>query len=380
MDEQKEMTARNTSVGADGRQPYTSIPSKSICNNYDFVKTFNEKSFDEYRNEYIKSMNKSFLKTVTMTDLYDAVFESRPPVIDNILYNGAYLFVGAPKVGKSFFMAQLAYHVSTGTPLWGFDVSKGPVLYLALEDDYRRLQQRLYQMFGTESTENLFLSISASQLGKGLDEQLYRFIQEHPGTKLIIIDTLKMVLEGGNENYSYAKDYETILRFKSFAYANDVCILLVHHTRKQQADDKFDMISGTNGMLGAADGAFLLHKEKRTENNAILDISGRDQGDQRMYLKRDVDRLIWNLERVEKDVHKNPPDPLLEALVSHFGEDFREWNGTPSELVSLLGSDLKPNTLTMKLNITAGRLYDEYGIRYENKRTHDGRRVCFLKE
>ena len=130
------MTARNTSVGADGRQPYTSIPSKSICNNYDFVKTFNEKSFDEYRNEYIKSMNKSFLKTVTMTDLYDAVFESRPPVIDNILYNGAYLFVGAPKVGKSFFMAQLAYHVSTGTPLWGFDVSKGPVLYLALEDDY----------------------------------------------------------------------------------------------------------------------------------------------------------------------------------------------------------------------------------------------------
>ncbi|WP_301545643.1 AAA family ATPase, partial [Ruminococcus bicirculans (ex Wegman et al. 2014)] len=54
------------------------------------------------------------------------------------------LFVGSPKIGKSFFMAQLAYHVSTGTPLWDYPVKKGTVLYLALEDDYRRLQERMY--------------------------------------------------------------------------------------------------------------------------------------------------------------------------------------------------------------------------------------------
>ena len=55
-------------------------------------------------------------------------------------------------------------------------------------------------------------------------------------------------------------------RLKSFADAHGLCILLVHHTRKQTADDKFDMISGTSGLLGAADGAFLLQKEKRTGN------------------------------------------------------------------------------------------------------------------
>ncbi len=65
-------------------------------------------------------------------------------------------------------------------------------------------------------------------------------------------------------------------KLKQFADSNGICLLLVHHTRKQQSDDKFDMISGTNGLLGAADGAFLLHKEKRTDNTAILDISGRD--------------------------------------------------------------------------------------------------------
>ena len=74
-------------------------------------------------------------------------------------------------------------------------------------------------------------------------------------------------------------------KLKRLADACGVCLLLVHHTRKQQADDKFDMISGTNGLLGAADGAFLLQKERRADNAATLDISGRDQQDQRLYLK-----------------------------------------------------------------------------------------------
>ena len=181
-------------------------------------------------------------------------------------------------------MAQLAYHVSTGTPLWNYTTRKGTVLYLALEDDYRRLQERLYRMFGTESADNLFFSVSAGQLGKGLDEQLARFVAEHTDTKLIIIDTLQKVREVGGDNYSYANDYQIMARLKSFADAHGLCILLVHHTRKQTADDKFDMISGTSGLLGAADGAFLLQKEKRTGNAATLEVSGRDQQDQKLCL------------------------------------------------------------------------------------------------
>ena len=72
----------------------------------------------------------------------------------------------------------------------------------------------------------------------------------------------------------YASDYEVITKLKAFADEHGICLLLVHHTRKQQAEDKFDMISGTNGLLGAADGAFLLQKERRTSNAATLDISG----------------------------------------------------------------------------------------------------------
>ena len=72
------------------------------------------------------------------------------------MYAGAYILAGAPKIGKSFLVAQLAYHVSTGQPLWGYDVHQGTVLYLALEDDFRRLQDRMSRMFGVEGTDELY--------------------------------------------------------------------------------------------------------------------------------------------------------------------------------------------------------------------------------
>ena len=316
----------------------------------------------------------AYLHTVSMRELYENVYQSRPPVIDGFLHAGTYLFVGAPKVGKSFFMAQLAYHVSTGLPLWGYSVHKGTVLYLALEDDYQRLQARLYRMFGTDSSENLHFAVCAKQLGAGLDEQLQKFVREHPDTKLIIIDTLQKVRENGSEKFSYANDYEIVGRLKRFADFHNVCLLLVHHTRKQQADDKFDMISGTNGLLGAADGAFMLQKEKRTDSAAVLEVSGRDQQDQRLYLTRDMERLIWQLERTETELWKPPPDPVLEAVAALVARDM-SWSGTATELVTALGVDLKPNTLTMRLNVNAGRLLNEYGIQYENGRSHSGRKI-----
>lgn len=374
MDNKKEKTAPCVSVGADTEQSFQKCSNDIITENAE-----NINSFEAMQRELRKMLDPSCLKTMSMTELYDTVFQSRPPLIDGLLYPGTYLFVGAPKLGKSFLMAQLAYHISTGTPLWNYTVRKGTVLYLALEDDYRRLQERLYRMFGTDGAENLFFSISAGQLGNGLDEQLTKFMQEHPDTKLIIIDTLQKVREVGGDNYSYANDYEIITRLKKFADSYGITLLLVHHTRKQKADDTFDMISGTNGLLGAADGAFLLQKEKRTGNTATLEVSGRDQQEQRLHLKRNERTLAWDLERTETELWKEPPEPLLEIISEKITADFSEWQGTPTELCDFLSVDMKANALTMKLNVNAGRLYNEYGIRYENKRCHDGRKVrlCF---
>ena len=235
-------------------------------------------------------------------------------------------------------------------------------------------------MFGTECSENMYLTVSAGQLDNGLDEQLQNFVKEHPDTSLIIIDTLQKIREVGDDKYSYASDYKVITRLKKFTDNNGICLLLVHHTRKQQADDRFEMISGTNGLLGAADGAFLLHKDKRTSCEAVLEVSGRDQPDQTFYLNRNEDSLVWELDKAETERRMEKPEPVLEAVAKLVTEQTPEWSGRATELAEILGLEIPPNTLSMKLNVNAARLLNEYGIQYESSRNHNGRFLHFQLE
>ena len=376
---QEKTTAPYPPVGADGGQSLSQKPNQSIAEEQAEHKP-QERDFREILRQIDRVNDPAYLPSLSMNELYEKVYPGKPPVVEGLLYPGVYLFVGAPKVGKSFLMAQLAYHVSKGLPLWGYEVRQGAVLYLALEDDYPRLQGRLYRMFGEDSAADLHLSIYAKQLNSGLEEQLKRFVREHPDTRLIIIDTLQKIREAGAEKYSYADDYKVITSLKRFADGTGVCLLLVHHTRKQQADDKFDMISGTNGLMGAADGAFLLQKERRTDSAATLDISGRDLQDQRLYLKRDEERLAWELERRETEPYKEPPDPVLEAVAALVTAERPEWRGTATDLTAALGVDMKANALAMRLNVRAWRLSYEYHIRYESTRTHAGRSIRLTLE
>lgn len=107
--DKKEMTALVPSVGADERQP-----SQKVCKN-------SIPASDKEINENVRvASNPLHLHTVSMTELYQTTYASRPPIIDGLLYAGAYILAGAPKIGKSFLVAQLAYHVSTGSRLWNY--------------------------------------------------------------------------------------------------------------------------------------------------------------------------------------------------------------------------------------------------------------------
>jgi len=216
MTDNEKTTALIPSVGADGGQPphnstNQSIPHETCESNPP------EENIEEMR-ERIRRMNDPhYLHTVSMTELYQTAYKSRPPVIDGLLYSGAYILAGAPKIGKSFLVAQLAYHVSTGQRLWGCEVHQGTVLYLALEDDFQRIQSRMFMMYGVADTASLHFATAANKIGNGLDEQLENFIKEHPDTKLVIIDTMQKIREAGGEAYSYASDYEIIGKLKRFA-------------------------------------------------------------------------------------------------------------------------------------------------------------------
>lgn len=136
MENKKELTASYVSVDTDTEQSFQKCSNNNINENN---KIFN--SFKEMQREMWREADPSYLKAVTFNGLYEATYMDSPLVIDTQLYPGKYLFVGSLKVGKSFLMAQLAYHVSIGTPLWNYDTRNGTVLYLMLEDRSNRLQK-----------------------------------------------------------------------------------------------------------------------------------------------------------------------------------------------------------------------------------------------
>ncbi len=104
------------SVGADGEQPISQKPTASITE-----ETTENNPPEKNDAELLRKMQRmngpAYLPTISMNELYENVYQGRPPVIDGLLCSGTYLFAGAPKVGKSFLVAQLAYHVSTGQKL-----------------------------------------------------------------------------------------------------------------------------------------------------------------------------------------------------------------------------------------------------------------------
>lgn len=376
--EKKEtMTTLNPSVGADeGQSP--------LCNGAIVTENQQESNHRNFEMEemeiWLRQMRRmnspDYLHTVSLTELYDTVYRSRVPIIEGLLYTGAYILAGAPKIGKSFLVAQIAHHVSIGMPFWEYEVKQpGVVLYLALEDDYQRLQERMARMFGVESAGELFFAVNAKQVGNGLDEQLAFFLREHPNTRLVIVDTLQKVREVSGDAYSYAGDYEIISRLKAFGEQHGVCVLIVHHTRKQPAGDSFEMISGTTGLLGCADGAILMQKEKRTGNQATLDIVGRDQPDQKIHLTRDEVTLQWNFEKAERQLWKEPPDPILTAVAKLLTVEYPQWKGSATELAEAVQLTIQPNALSKKLNVKAGKLMQEFGIRYENNRSRTGSNI-----
>ena len=351
--EDKETTAPDPSVAPDGEQPSALARTDSIT------------EIEETHKQFGK------IQIMTMPELMETRFRVRPAVIDGLLPVGTYLLAGAPKIGKSFLVLQMAYQVSMGAPFLGFSSRQGTVLYLALEDTCERLQKRLAQMTEQDS-EHLILSVFSETLDEGLTERLSDFWSEHTDTVLIIIDTLQRVRGRTPDNG------DTLARLKEFSDTFGVTVLIVHHTRKEGAEDVFNMISGTNGLMGAADGALLLHKDKRTASDAVLEVVGRDQPQLRLHLRFAAAHLCWELLEAETERYREPPCPLLKVLSRLVNEENPSWNGTATELAQCLSKmdssqSFTPNWIVRTLNAQQDTLLRKYDIRYVAHRTREGK-------
>lgn len=263
-------------------------------------------------------------------------------VVVDFLPQGLSLLASPPKYGKSWFVLDLCLSVAAGTPFLGRDTVQSGCLYLALEDSQRRLQDRMNKVLGGRTApQGFYFATSALDIGEGLLEQLEGHMAAHPDTGLIVIDTLQKVRGAGNSRENaYSADYREVGALKAFADKHGVCLLLVHHLRKMADDgDPFNRISGTNGIMGAADSVFVLSRKKRSDTQTTLSVTGRDIESREMVLEFDKGSYRWqvlgSVEQMEEqqartEYESNYIPGTIRELVEQSGG---RWSGTMQDLL-----------------------------------------------
>lgn len=318
------------------------------------------------------------LKVIDADTLMSTPLPSIRYAVDSLLPQGLHILAGSPKIGKSWMVLWICLKIAMGDNVWDFPVTKGTVLYLCLEDSYQRIQQRLFVITET-APENLYFSNYANNIEDGLEGQIDEFINEHPDTCFIAIDTLQRVRKGTSDNNAYANDYKDLSRLKGIADRHRLAILLVHHLRKLNDADPFNMVSGTAGVIGAVDGNFVLQKEKRGSNTARLFVTGRDI--EYRELTFELDGCIWKLINGDQNRIRDIEeviDPIIDPICDFISQN-GSWRGTATELIETLKyDDIPVNSLPKILNKNHEILFSK-GIGYDYKRTASKKYILLFK-
>ena len=284
------------------------------------------------------------------TDLLNRYIAPAKYYVEGMVTTGMGLVVAPPKFGKSWFALDLAISVATGTEFFGKKTRQAGVLYYALEDNDRRLQTRLSEVAGDRKNLDHFYHIEeAPSIENGLFDDIENNLMEHPEIELIVIDTLQKVRGSAKKTEgAYGYDYRETGEIQRFAFDHELSILLVHHTRKIiDPNDLVGNVSGTNGVAGAADYVFGMSKKKWNDEQAKLELTGRDVEPQSYIMVFNNHRweclgkereVIESKERTDYDSH-----PLVKTVRYYLDKIEREsqdspvaWEVSPSDLLGFI--------------------------------------------
>jgi hypothetical protein len=322
------------------------------------------------------------LQTIDGNTLMGMEFEPLQFTAEKILPHGLFILAGSPKIGKSWMALDLCRAVATGGKLWDFAAAAGDVLYFALEDRHRRIQDRLKKIKAENiDLSRLHTSLTAAGLYNGLQEDIDDFISFYPQTNLIVIDTFEHIRNGGGtENTLYACDYRDMNKLREITNKHKLTLLLIHHTRKLSDPDPLNTISGSTGLSGATDGLFVLEKIKRTGNDAKLTIANRDTEGFCFDLRLDSETCRWSF--IGNHLDTDDAGDTLAILIDDFLQD--EWSGTATELCNELKKadenfSLVPSTVSKQLKAASGLFKKEFNIAVEFGRVSNKRGIILKR-
>jgi predicted ATP-dependent serine protease len=278
----------------------------------------------------------------TAEDLSKKMFTPLAWVVQDILPEGCYILSARPKVGKSWLALQTCLGVAYGTSVLGKNVTNGKAIYLALEDNPRRLQDRLKQLRPQGyATPNLILHTNWLAFDNGGLESIEAIIQLHQ-PKILVIDTLAKVRPKMARNSSvYESDYNALAPLTVLANKYRCCILVVTHNRKGKSDtDALEQVSGSLGLTGAVDGALVIDGV-RTDKNYKLSLIGRDiPNDDELAISRNSNGE-WQILGQAKEVFISEERKAISELLKLHPKGLK-----PKEISELLG---KKPTATRRL-------------------------------
>lgn len=268
-----------------------------------------------------------------------------PPVeflVDNILPMGLVLLGAPPKSCKSYMCMQMCLAICTGDDFLEFHTKKHGCLYMDLESNRKRPQDRQDQILqGDDAPLNLHIVTRSGPMGKGFEEEIRRMISQYPDIKLVIVDVFRKVRPGAKRGMDpYDRDYEDYGAVKALADDLKIAIILVTHTTKMKhPDDPFNELIGSAGTLGSVDVAMVIKKESRDAETAKLYVSGKDVEDQCYEIRFDGKRHIWEklgtsqeveAQRLREEYENNNTIKTIRKLVQQGGG---HWEGTASDII-----------------------------------------------
>ena len=308
------------------------------------------------------------LETVTAKDLLTKPIEPVSFTIDNILPHGLFILSGSSKIGKSWLALDISNCVSNGSNFWSCPTAQGDVLYLALEDTVKRSQERVNKLApicDIDSPADIHFVYKVQKLGGGLAEQINSFLDEHPQTKLIVIDTLQYIRNTGKFTGTYSGDYHDIDALRSIIGDRKLSMLLITHNHKSDEVDPVNRVIGSAGLTGAVDGIFVLEKSKRIGNMAKLTIANRDTESYQFEIRFDKTNCRWQFV-AETGVEDNADDYLCD-LLNFLLDETPRWSGTATQLSSALtvidtAYSISPIALSKLLKSRQEYLRQQYSI------------------
>ena len=241
-----------------------------------------------------------------------------PPVsyvIPGLIPEGLSILAGRPKIGKSWLALDLGLSVALGRDCLGErKATSGDVLYGALEDNPRRLQRRIDKIlspFKTEWPERLTLATTWLRLDQGGVDHIAQWAGSVTAPRLVILDTLAGVRPIRTRD-GYTEDYESLAALHRMANQRGLAVLVLHHTRKLEADDPIDTISGTLGLAGCADTALVI---ARTAQGTTLYIRGRDVEEAEHAISFDKLTCRWSILGEASEIRRSTERArILDAL------------------------------------------------------------------